>query len=109
MVGVYLSGEMLYNAVMDTIDITPIIVSVISSAGGIIGAYLAVQKGDRERQIKDAQREQKQTDRLESIDEKIGRLESKVDEHNNYGKKFGEVATQMTAMAKDIEYLKQRA
>lgn len=92
----------------NVISWTPIIVAIISSIGGIIGAYLAVQKGNREQDIKDAQREQRQADRLDSIDEKIKRLEKKVDEHNEYGKKFGEVATSLVSMAKDIEYLKSK-
>lgn len=92
----------------NAISWTPIIVALISSLGGIIGAYLAVQKGNRERDIKDAQREQRQSDRLDVIDEKISRLEKKVDEHNGYGKKFGEVATSLVSMAKDIEYLKSK-
>lgn len=92
----------------NAISWTPIIVALISSLGGIIGAYLAVQKGNRERDIKDAQREQRQADRLDSIDEKIKRLEKKVDEHNEYGRKFGEVATSLVSMAKDIEYLKSK-
>jgi len=92
----------------NAISWTPIIVALISSVGGIIGAYLAVQKGNQEREIKDAQREQRQADRLDVIDEKISRLEKKVDEHNGYGKKFGEVATSLVSMAKDIEYLKSK-
>ena len=92
----------------NAISWTPIIVAIISSLGGIIGAYLAVQKGNQEREIKDAQREQRQADRLDVIDEKISRLEKKVDEHNGYGKKFGEVATSLVSMAKDIEYLKSK-
>lgn len=93
---------------MDISSATSIIVALISSLGGIIGAYLAVQKGNREQDIKDAQREQRQADRLDSIEEKIQKLEKKVDEHNEYGRKFGEVATSLVAMAKDIEYLKSK-
>ena len=89
-------------------DATSIIVAVISSLGGIIGAYLAVQKGNRENEIKDAQREQRQSDRLDRIDEKVEELGKKVDIHNGYAEKFGEVAQSMTAMAKDIEYLKSK-
>ena len=89
-------------------DATSIIVAVISSVGGIIGAYLAVQKGNRESEIKDAQREQRQSDRLDRIDEKVEELSKKVDIHNGYAEKFGEVAQSMTAMAKDIEYLKSK-
>ena len=82
--------------------------TIITAVAGIAGAYLAVQKGNRERDIKDAQREQKQSDRLDSIEEKMVRMENKIDEHNEYGRKFGEVATAMAVMAKDIEYLKNR-
>jgi uncharacterized protein YlxW (UPF0749 family) len=82
--------------------------TIITAVAGIAGAYLAVQKGNRERDIKDAQREQKQSDRLDSIEEKMVRMENKIDEHNEYGRKFGEVATAMAVMAKDIEYLKSR-
>ena len=88
-------------------DVTPIIVAIISSVGGIVGAYLAVQKGNRESEIKDAQREQRQSDRLDQIDEKMERLEKKVDVHNGYAEKFSEVAKNMAAMAEDIEFLKK--
>lgn len=93
---------------MDITEIIPIIVALITSAGGVLGAYLAVQKGNRDQEIKDVQREQRQSDRLDSLDEKMNRLEKKVDEHNEYGKKFGEVATSLAVMAKDIEYLKSK-
>lgn len=82
--------------------------TIITAIAGVTGAYLAVRKSAQEQEIKNAQREQRQSDRLDSIDEKIKRLEKKVDEHNEYGKKFGEVATSLVSMAKDIEYLKNR-
>lgn len=90
-------------------SIATIIVALITSLGGVVGAYLAVQKGNRDSEIKDAQREQRQSDRLDRIDEKIGNLEKKVDIHNGYAEKFGSIANSMTAMSKDIEYLKNRS
>lgn len=101
-------GFLCYNNLMNTVDWTQIIVAIISCLGGIIGAFLAVRKGNRESEIKDAQREQRQSDRLDRIDEKISNLEHKVDIHNGYAEKFGDIAKQMTAMAKDIEYLKTK-
>ena len=89
-------------------NVIPIIVALISAGGGVIGASLAVRKGNREQEIKDAQREQRQSDRLDSIDERIANLSKKVDIHNGYAEKFGEVATNMALMAKDIEYLKNK-
>ena len=90
------------------IDLTPIIVALITSFGGILGAFLAVRKGNREREINDAIREQKQTDRLNSIDEKITRLEKKVDIHNGYAEKLGAISQSMVALSKDVEYLRKR-
>jgi hypothetical protein len=86
---------------MNTVDWTQIIVAIISCLGGIIGAFLAVRKGNRENEIRDAQREQRQIDRLDRIDEKILSLEHKVDIHNGYAEKFASIA-------KDIEYLKTK-
>lgn len=90
-------------------SIATIIVAIITSLGGIIGAYLAVQKGNRENEIKDAQREQRQSDRLDRIDERICSLEKKVDIHNGYAEKLGDISISMTSMSKDIEYLKNRS
>ena len=90
-----------YNELMETVDLTQIIVALISCLGGIIGAFLAVRKGNKENEIRDAQREQRQIDRLDRIDEKIISLEHKVDIHNGYAEKFASIA-------KDIEYLKTK-
>ena len=89
-------------------NVIPIIVALISAGGGVIGASLAVRKGNKEQEIKDAQREQRQSDRLDSIEERIANLSKKVDIHNGYAEKFGQVATNMALMAKDIEYLKNK-
>ena len=82
-----------------------IIVAAIGTAGSIMGACIAarsaVDKKTREDDIKDAQREQRQQDQLEEIKQKL-------DIHNGYAEKFGDIANQMTAMAKDIEYLKTK-
>lgn len=89
-------------------NVIPIIVALISAGGGVIGASLAVKKGNKEQEIKDAQREQRQSDRLDIIEERITNLSKKVDIHNGYAEKFGQVATNMALMAKDIEYLKNK-
>lgn len=93
---------------MDISSITSIVVALISATGGVLGAAMAVRRGNRETEIKDALREQRQTDRLDRIDEKIAGLSKKVDVHNGYAEKFGEVAKNMAVMAKDIEFLKSK-
>lgn len=93
---------------MDISSITSIVVALISATGGVLGAAMAVRRGNRENEVKDALREQRQSDRLDRIDEKIAELSKKVDVHNGYAEKFGEVAKSMAVMAKDIEFLKSK-
>ena len=45
--------------------------------------------------------------RDQELRDKLDVLEKKVDLHNSYGQKFGDVATAMVSMQKDIEYLKK--
>lgn len=93
---------------MDISSITSIVVALISATGGVLGAAMAVRRGNRENEVKDALREQRQSDRLDRIDEKIAELSKKVDVHNGYAEKFGDVAKSMAVMARDIEYLKSK-
>lgn len=94
---------------MDTSSTFQFLGTIITAIAGIIGAYLAVRKSTQEQEIKNAQREQRQSDRLDRIDEKISSLEKKVDIHNGYAEKLGDISISMTAMSKDIEYLKNRS
>lgn len=93
---------------MDISDFIPLITTTISALGGVVGAGLAVKKGNRESEIKNAIREQRQGDMLDRIEEKIEKLDKKVEEHNGYAVKFGEVAKGMAVMSKDIENIKER-
>lgn len=94
---------------MDTAPTFQLLGTIITAIAGVVGAYFAVRKSTQEQEIKNAQREQRQSDRLDRIDEKISNLEKKVDIHNGYAEKFGDIANSMTAMSKDIEYLKNRS
>lgn len=57
-------------------------------------------KNKKESNIKDSLREQKQSDRLDTI-------EHKLDIHNGYAEKLESISISMTKMQKDIEYLKK--
>lgn len=77
-----------------------IIVAIITGSFTVIGNFFLNRS-------KDAQREQKQLDSLEDIKKDIQRLEKKVDIHNGYAEKLGDISKSMVAMQKDIEYLKK--
>lgn len=94
---------------MDSDATLQLLSTIITAVAGVTGAYFAVRKSSQEQEVKNAQREQRQSDRLDRIDEKISNLEKKVDIHNGYAEKFGDIANSMTAMSKDIEFLKNRS
>lgn len=77
-----------------------IVVALITGSFTLAGTYIMQRKKSQDDAVKEAQREQRQTDRLERIEEKISRLEHKVDIHNGYAEKLG-------AIQKDIEYLRK--
>ena len=88
-------------------DWTNIIVALITGLCAVFGQYLISQKKTREDEIKDAQREQKQLDRLDSIDEKFKIVDKKLDEHNGYAEKFASISASIVSIKKDIEYIKK--
>lgn len=77
-----------------------IVVALITGICSIIGNYFISMKNKKDNEIRDAQREQKQCDRLEAI-------EHKLDIHNGYAEKLGDISISMAMMQKDIEYLKK--
>ncbi len=87
--------------------VTTTITGLLAAIASIVGSYLANEKKRREEATEDAVKEQKQNDRLESI-------ERKLDIHNGYAEKLGSVEKSIggldksvALMQKDIEYLKK--
>ena len=78
-----------------------IIVALITGGVTLSVNLLANWSARKKDAIEQARREQK-------LDDRLDRLEAKVEEHNNYGKKFGEASQALTAIQKDIEWLKRK-
>jgi peptidoglycan hydrolase CwlO-like protein len=78
--------------------IVAIITGILAVLGTYVGNVTISRKKSREDAIRDAKKEQKLNDRLD-------RLENKVDEHNNYGKKFGEIQNDIAIIKTKIEIL----
>lgn len=77
-----------------------VIVAIITGGVTLTVNLLANWSARKKEAVERAKRDQEFKDKLDI-------LEKKVDIHNSYGKKFGDVATAMVAMQKDIEYLKK--
>ena len=64
--------------------IVTLLVALIHAAAAVISQAIISRKTRRDTDIKDAANEQKLTDRLQAI-------ENKLDEHNGYAKKIGQI------------------
>ena len=84
-----------------------VLVGIISVVGSIIVQLIVSHSKNRETDAKMAAHEQEQKDRLDNIDEKIGKLEKKIDIHNGYAERFSEIGKDIASIKKDIEYLKR--
>lgn len=76
-----------------------IAVAIITGTFSVIGSAFAVSRQSKKDEIDAVRREQRQNDRLEV-------LEKKIDEHNNYGKKFASCEQSLLLMQKDHEIFK---
>lgn len=78
-----------------------LITGVLAVVGSYAGNVAVAQKKSQEDAIRDAQREARQQVRLENI-------ERKLDIHNGYAEKIGDIRQDLTKIQKDIEYLRNK-
>lgn len=84
-----------------------IIVAIIALVGTIFGAVLGYIGKSRKIAIDEAKREQEQSDLFNKIFEEMKDIKKKLDEHNHYAEKFGEIEKSIIAIKKDIEYIRK--
>lgn len=77
-----------------------VIIAIITGGVTLTGNLLSNYSARKKAAVEQAVRDQEFKDKLEV-------LEKKVDEHNNYGKKFGEASKALVSIQKDIEWLKK--
>lgn len=77
-----------------------LITGVLAVLGSVLGNMTISRKKAQERDVKDAERETKQSLRLENI-------EKKLDIHNGYAEKFGDISKDIAVIKRDIEYLRK--
>lgn len=73
-----------------------IIVAVITAIGAVAGQWIISSAAKRKDAIAEAKWEQQLKDRLDAI-------ESKLDEHNGYAKKLGEITTDIAVIKTEIK------
>ena len=99
---------------------TAILVAIITGTFSFLGTWMVTRAETKKAQLANDEKErnaaiQKAIEKTE-LNERLKSIESKLDEHNGYGAKFVDLASQYTdiekklvAMSKDIEYLRRGA
>lgn len=77
-----------------------IIVALITASASVICQLLISAKQRKDNEVKQALRDKDFEDRLLRIQERL-------DTHNNYAEKLNDMSISLAKMSKDIEYLKE--
>ena len=82
-----------------------IAVAVVTGVLAVVGAYagnVAVsRKKSHEDALRDREREARQEERMKA-------LERKIDEHNSYGKKIGDIQISIGKIEESLKHIKER-
>ena len=84
--------------------VAEIAVAVVTGVLAVAGAYAGNVAVSRKKSHDDALRDREQETRQE---ERMKNLEKKIDEHNNYGKKIGDIQVDIAKIRTDIEHIKK--
>lgn len=84
-----------------------VIVALIGLLGIFIGSGFTLVGKNRKDAVKEATREQLQNDKFDRIFEEMELIKQKLDQHNHYAEKFGEIEKSIIAIKKDVEYIRK--
>ena len=101
-------------------NIVKLIIAIIGLIGTIFGGFSSYLISSKKQAVKEAKREQNQSDLFNNIFNELNAIKKRLDEHNSYGEKFAEnsknlavfnerqttIIKTVETMQKDIDYLK---
>lgn len=82
-------------------------ISIIGFAGVCVGAIFGYMGKSRKHATQDAKREQEQRDLFTQLFKALEDVKRRLDEHNHYAEKFGEIKLDIAGIKKDIEYIRK--
>lgn len=88
-------------------NITQILIAIIALVSSVLGAVLGYIGRSKKQAVIEAKREQKQSDLFDRLFSEIDGVKLRLDTHNKYAEKFGEIETSLIGIKKDIEYLRK--
>lgn len=79
----------------------PVLIALITGACAVIGQWLISRSQNEKRKEEEIERDTRLEMRLQSV-------ERKLDEHNGYAKRFGEISTDIAVIKNDIKHLREK-
>lgn len=94
---------------MTSENITQVVVALIALLSTVFGGILGYIGRSRKQAVKEAKREQEQADMFTRLFNDMDGIKKRLDVHNKYAEKFGDIEMSLTAIKKDIEYLRKES
>lgn len=77
-----------------------VIVAIIAAIGSVFGQWLISRKQAQDRAVAEAERDAR-------IDERLKGVENRLDQHNHYAEKIGDIQRDIGILATEIKNLKE--
>ena len=84
-----------------------ITVAIISLLGTLLGCIIGYVGRTKKQAVDEAKREQMQTDNFSKLFDEMNDIKKRLDIHNKYAEKFGEIEISLASIKKDIEYIRK--
>lgn len=82
-------------------------IGILGLIGTCVGAVFGYISRSKKQAVIDAKREQEQADNFTRLFTEMDGIKKRLDVHNKYAEKFGDIELSLTAIKKDIEYLRK--
>lgn len=84
-----------------------IIVGLIGLFGTILGVFAGYVGRTRKEAVAEAKREQEQADLFKKVFDEMKEIRTRLDTHNKYAEKFGDIKVDIANIKKDIECIRK--
>lgn len=88
-------------------NIAQILVAIIALVSSVFGGILGYVGRSKKQAVIDAKREQQQSDLFARLFDEMDGIKKRLDEHNRYAEKFGDIEKSVLSIKKDMEYLRK--
>ena len=87
------------------------VISALIVTFGTIICQILINRSNREKRVKEDNKKEiekaaRDAEKEARLENRLNNIERKLDEHNNYGRKFETVAAKFTSIAEDLSALK---